>query len=102
MRARHGRPVPAGDRDGRVRAAAPRGVTVPAWAASWRRMLGFTAVALVALVPWTVLLFALAIIPISWLFFAAIPPAIATIVIVHHGAARAGWWRAMPPLRTSA
>ncbi len=85
-----------------LRAAWPRGLTGPAWAASWRRMLVFTVVALVALVPWTVLLFALAVIPISWLFFAAIPPAIATIVIVHHGAARAGWWRAMPPLRTSA
>jgi hypothetical protein len=59
-------------------------------------------VAVVALLPWTILLFALAVIPISWLFFAAFPPAMATIVLVHHGAARAGWWRALPPLRTSA
>ena len=69
---------------------------------SFAHCVGFTAVALVALAPWTLLLFALAIIPISWLFFASIPPAIATVVLVHHGAARVGWWRALPPLRTSA
>ncbi|MBV8949310.1 MAG: hypothetical protein JOZ99_00425 [Actinobacteria bacterium] len=84
-----------------LRAAWPRGLTPPRFTTSFARVLGFTVVALLALVPWTFLLFALAIIPISWLFFAAIPPAIATVVIVHHGAARAGWWRAMPPLRTS-
>src|ERR1700738_1065590 len=84
-----------------LRAAWPRHETAPSFAASFRRALGFTAVAVVALVPWTVLLFALAIIPISWLFFAAVPPAIATLVVVHHGAARVGWWRALPPLRTS-
>jgi hypothetical protein len=85
-----------------LRAAWPLGIPRPTFAASFRRALGFTAVALVALVPWTVLLFALAIIPISWLFFAAVPPAIATVVLVHHGAARSGWWRALPPMRTSA
>ena len=84
-----------------LRAAWPRHESAPSFAPSFRRALGFTAVAVVALVPWTVLLFALAIIPISWLFFAAVPPAIATLVVVHHGAARVGWWRALPPLRTS-
>jgi hypothetical protein len=84
-----------------LRAAWPRDVEPPVFTASFRRALGFTVVALIVLVPWTMLLFALAVIPISWLFFAAIPPAIATVVIVHHGAARAGWWRALPPLRTS-
>ncbi|HEY7135739.1 MAG TPA: hypothetical protein VIB48_11790 [Acidimicrobiia bacterium] len=85
-----------------VRAAWPRGEERPPMFVSFRRAVIFTAVALVALLPWTILLFALAVIPISWLFFAAFPPAIATIVLLHHGAARAGWWRAMPPLRTSA
>lgn len=85
-----------------LRAAWPRQLEAPDFGAAWVRALGFTAIALAALVPWTLLLFALAIIPISWLFFAAIPPAIATVVVMHHGAARGGWWRALPPLRTSA
>lgn len=85
-----------------LRAAWPRELRPPDFTSAWVRAVGFTAIALAVLVPWTLLLFALAIIPISWLFFAAIPPAIATVVLVHHGAARRGWWRALPPLRTSA
>jgi hypothetical protein len=52
-----------------------------------RRATVFYALSMVLFVPWVVLLFGLAFSHLSFLFFAAIPPAIAIAAIVHRGAA---------------
>jgi hypothetical protein len=52
-----------------------------------RRASVFYALSMVLFVPWVVLLFGLAFSHLSFLFFAAIPPAIAIAAIVHRGAA---------------
>src|SRR5438067_4464712 len=60
----------------------------------------FVAGAAVLMSPWAALLFGMAIVSISWLFFVAIPGVLVVAVLVHHGAVERGWWRHMPPLRT--
>ncbi|HSQ38011.1 MAG TPA: hypothetical protein VLS92_08985 [Acidimicrobiia bacterium] len=71
-----------------------------------RRLLGHalvsTLVAAVFLSPWVTLLFGAAIIPLSWVFFGALPPAIFTILILHHMGIDGGWWRRLPPARSAA
>ncbi len=83
-----------------VRAAWPDGEEPP----PLRRLLpssaAFVMVCAVLLSPWVALLFGMAIVSISWLFFVAIPGALAVIVLVHHGAVERGWWRHVPPRRT--
>jgi hypothetical protein len=64
------------------------------------RTVAFTAVTMVLLAPWAGLLFGMAVVPLSWLFFAAVPPALAVGLFIHHGSVRAGWCRGAPPLRT--
>src|SRR5919204_621586 len=77
----------------------------PAMHASIRRVAVFYAVAIVLLTPWVVLLFAQALVHVSFLFFAALPPAIALAVVLHRGAASqaAGrWWVWRPTWRSVA
>jgi hypothetical protein len=68
---------------------------------SARRMYGrsilFTAVAAVLLMPWAIIMFAQAVIPISWFFFGAIPPFVIIAMLIHH--ASVGRWLRRPPLR---
>jgi len=77
--------------DGVPRAAAPRLLA---------RTVAFTALTMVLLAPWAGLLFGMAVVPLSWLFFAAVPPALGVGLFIHHGSVRAGWCRGAPPLRT--
>jgi hypothetical protein len=60
-----------------------------------------TAVVCLFLSPWVTLLFGAAVVPFSWVYFAAVPPAIATIVVFCHGGIDTGWWRRLPPLRAA-
>lgn len=67
-----------------------------------RHAVVITVVAAVFLSPWVTLLFGAAVIPLSWLYFAAVPPALATILLLHHGGVDGGWWRRLPPARSAA
>ena len=76
----------------------------PAMAGAARRAVLFYALAMVLFVPWVVLLFGMAFSHLSFLFFAALPPAIAIAAILHRGAiartsgGRIGWrptWRSV-------
>ena len=83
-----------------VRAAWPEDVDVPGLRQTLRSSAAFVVTAAVLLSPWVALLFGMAVVSISWLFFIAVPGALAVMVLVHHGAVERGWWRHMPPLRT--
>jgi hypothetical protein len=74
-----------------VRLAWPRGVARPSPAVLLRNATVFTLVSAVLLVPWVGLLFGLAVMPVSWLFFAAVPPVLAVGLLIHHGVVRSGW-----------
>jgi hypothetical protein len=67
-----------------------------------RRVAVYHAVGMVLFVPWVVLLFGLAFSHLSFLFFAAIPPALALAAAIHQGAARQAvghWWQWRPTWR---
>jgi hypothetical protein len=74
-----------------VRLAWPGGVARPSPAVLLRNATVFTLISAVLLVPWVGLLFGLAVMPVSWLFFAAVPPVLAVGLLIHHGAVRSGW-----------
>ncbi|HEX5265580.1 MAG TPA: hypothetical protein VFW24_02315, partial [Acidimicrobiales bacterium] len=57
-----------------VREAWPADQPRPPFLRAWSRTLLFTIVAAILLAPWVVLLFGLAVVSLSWLFFSAIPP----------------------------
>lgn len=61
-----------------------------------------TVVAAVFLCPWITLLFGAAVIPLSWVYFGALPPALGTILLLHHVGIDGGWWRRLPPARSAA
>jgi hypothetical protein len=67
-----------------------------------RRSLAATALVAVFLAPWVTLLFGAAVVPLSWLVFAALPPALVTLVLVAHGGIERRWWVRMPPWRSAA
>lgn len=72
---------------------------VPPMGPAIRRVAVYHAVGLVLFVPWVVLLFGLAFSHLSFLFFAAIPPALALSLAIHQGAARQAighWWHWRP------
>jgi hypothetical protein len=83
-----------------VRAAWPEDEEVPPLRSTLTSSAAFVVTAAVLLSPWVALLFGMAVVSISWLFFVAVPGALAVMVLVHHGAIERGWWRHMPPLRT--
>ena len=85
-----------------VRAAWPDGEEVPPLGRTLKSSAAFVVTAAILLSPWVALLFGMAVVSISWLFFVAVPGALAVMVLVHHGAIERGWWRHMPPLRTVA
>jgi hypothetical protein len=58
-----------------------------------RRGIFATALAAVLLLPSVTLLFGLAVVPVSWLFLAAVPTALLVAFIVHPAAVSADWWR---------
>src|SRR4029077_3264079 len=80
-----------------VHEAWPDDVERPPARASIVRGILFTAGAAVVLGPWAIIMFAQAVIPVSWFFFAAIPPFLIVAVLIHR-ASVASWLR-RPPLR---
>ncbi len=74
-----------------VHLAWPGGVARPPPAVVLRNATVSTLVSAVLLVPWVGLLFGLAVMPVSWLFFAAVPPVLAVGLLIHHGMVRSGW-----------
>lgn len=82
-----------------VRAAWPDHLPQPGFGRAWFRTMLFTFVAAVLLAPWVVLLFGLAVVSLSWLFFSAIPPVLAVAILTHGGAVSGDWWRRTIPLR---
>ena len=71
----------------------------PSWGQAWRRTLFFTVISAVLLAPWVVLLFGLAVVSLSWLFFSAIPPVLAVAVLTNGGPVSGDWWRRTVPLK---
>jgi hypothetical protein len=61
-----------------------------------------TAVAVVTLSPWVALLFGAAVVPLSWVFFGALPPALLTMMLLHHAGVARDWWRRLPAARSIA
>ena len=84
-----------------VRAAWPAGATHPPLRSLLARCVTLTLTNALLLAPWAALLFGLAIVPVSWLFFAAVPPVLAIGLLVQHGPATGGWWRRWPPARAA-
>ncbi|MFN2613662.1 MAG: hypothetical protein ABR552_02445 [Actinomycetota bacterium] len=83
-----------------VRAAWPGSLDKPSFAVAFRRSLLFTLVSAVLLLPWAGLLFGMAITPVSWLFFAAIPPMVLLAVLIHPAAVKSVL-RTGPTLRSA-
>ena len=82
-----------------VREAWPEDLPRPSPRVLLTRSVAFTFIAAVLLMPWTILLFGLAIVSVSWLFFAAVPTVLLVALLVHHGAITSGWWRRAPAPR---
>lgn len=82
-----------------VRLAWPASAPPPRMTALLVRGVGATALAALFLAPSVALLFALAVVPVSWLFIAAVPLALAVALVVHPIAVTGGWWKHPIPLR---
>jgi hypothetical protein len=76
-----------------LRAAWPHNLAPEPWALTIRRSVLFTVIAGVLLAPWVALMFALAVVSLSWLFFVAIPVVLMLALLVHGGAVTGSWWR---------
>jgi hypothetical protein len=84
-----------------TRAALPPDAALPMRVLLFRSMVA-TGVATMLLWPWVTLLFGAGVIPLSWVFYGALPPALITILLVHHGIVDRDWLRRLPSLRSSA
>jgi hypothetical protein len=82
-----------------VREAWPDDIPRPSPRVLITRSLAFTFIAALLLMPWTILLFGLAVVSVSWLFFASVPTVLLLAFLVHHGAITGGWWRRAPAPR---
>jgi hypothetical protein len=71
----------------------PQHLPRPTRAQLLRRATFATALASLLLWPSVALLYGLAAVPVSWLFFAAVPTALLVAFIVHPAAVSADWWR---------
>jgi len=83
-----------------VRAAWPREVAMPPHRDQLRHALRFTALEMLVLIPFAVLLFAMAVTSLSWLFFVAVPVVVMIALLVHQGEVTTDWWRATPTRRS--
>lgn len=77
----------------------PLKVARPARPTLVRRGLMATGLAAVLLMPSVTLLFGIAVVPVSWLFLAAVPTALLVAFIVHPAAVSADWWRRLVSAR---
>ena len=80
-----------------VRESWPEDAPRPSARASFARGILFTVGAVVVLMPWAIIMFAQAVIPVSWFFFAAIPPFLFVAVLIHHASVSS--WLRRPPMR---
>lgn len=83
-----------------VRLAWPDDVDLAPWREHLARTLRYTAIVMAVLLIFAVLVFAMAVTSLSWLFFVAVPVLLMIGVLVHHGAVSPTWWRDAPT-RTS-
>ena len=83
-----------------VRSAWPASVARPPWRDQLRRTAGFVALVAVVLLPFAVLVFAMAVVALSWLFFVAVPVLVMAALLVHGGVVSAAWWRDRPTADT--
>ena len=82
-----------------VRLAWPASAPPPRMTTLLVRGVGATVLAALFLAPSVALLFALAVVPVSWLFIAAVPLALGVALVVHPIAVTGGWWKHPIPLR---
>lgn len=75
-----------------TRAAWPAHAALPPWREQCLAAARFTAGTALMLLPFAVLLFAMAVTSLSWLFFVAVPVLLLITVLVHHGAVDPRWW----------
>jgi hypothetical protein len=75
-----------------LRAAWPHDLPAEPWAVTVRRSALFTVIAGALLAPWAGLMFALAVVSLSWLFFVAVPVVLLLAMLVHGGAVTNSWW----------
>lgn len=71
----------------------------PSWSRLFWRGVASSAVAAVLLIPSASLLFGLAVVPVSWIFLAAVPLAVLVALIINPVALAPRWWRQTVPLR---
>ena len=83
-----------------VRAAWPQGVALLPRREHIRHAARFTALTMVVLLPFAVLVFAMAVTSLSWLFFVAVPVLVMVALLVHQGEVTTDWWRATPTRRS--
>ena len=76
-----------------VRAAWPRNMALEPVSVTVRRSALFVLVVTLLLAPWVGVLFALAVVSLSWLFFVAVPVVLMLAVLVAGGAIHGSWWR---------
>lgn len=76
-----------------VRAAWPHERVLEPVAVTVRRSVIYVAVVSLLLAPWVGLVFALAVVSLSWLFFVAVPVVLMLAVLVAGGAVTGTWWR---------
>jgi hypothetical protein len=80
-----------------IRAAWPaHGPRQPTWTELLPRVSIAVLVLALLMAPWAGLLFAVAIVSVSWLFLAAIPSALVVALLVHGAVVETGWWRKVP------
>jgi hypothetical protein len=84
-----------------VASAWPRDVARPPTRTLVRAAAVFVVVASVLLVPSVALLFGMAVVPVSWGFFVAVPTALFVGLVVHHAVVGNGGWRSTPTLRSA-
>jgi hypothetical protein len=83
-----------------VRAAWPDRLALDAVPVTVFRSVWSTAIVVTVLLPVAVVLFAMAVVSLSWLFFVAVPVALLFALLVHGSAIAGDWWRRTLPWRS--
>ena len=83
-----------------VRAAWPEDIAPEPLSVTLRRGVVYTAIVAALFVPWVGLLFAMAVVSLSWLFFVAVPVVLMLALLVHGAAVSDTWWRRTLPARS--
>jgi len=82
-----------------VRAAWPTDRPLEPLAVTARRSVLYVVVVTLLLTPWVGLMFAMAVVSLSWLFFVAVPVVLMLSVLVAGGAVDGSWWRRVVTMR---